>query len=73
MDTFQGTMKTVSPAIGSYTIDVFMDIDKNTASLTGPQPTGAPIGTGTLELVRVDMGVTGISEANFTNMKPSYF
>ena len=62
MDIFQGKMKTISPAIGPYDINVFIDIDRE------PGITGAGVtGTGSLEPVNWDMGVTGIDSNNFTN------
>lgn len=61
MDTFQGKMNTISPAIGPYDIDIFMDIDKLSTE------TGGITGMGTLEPVNWYMGVTGMSESNFKN------
>ena len=54
-------MKTISPAIGPYDINVFMNIDKILPA------SGGVTGMGTLEPVKWDMGVTGIDAANFTN------
>lgn len=61
MDVYQGKMKTISPAIGPFDINVFMNIDKITPE------TGGITGMGHIVPVNWDMGVTGIDAANFTN------
>jgi hypothetical protein len=68
MDIYQGSMSTVSPAIGSYELQTYINIDKVTAGMTGYGVTGA----GTLEPVLWDVGVTGIVGANFTNAKHGF-
>ena len=66
-DTFQGVMRTVSPAIGPYTIETYINIDRGVTGMSGVT------GSNTLEPWKYTQGVTGISAANFTNMKPTYF
>jgi hypothetical protein len=61
MDIYQGKMRTISPAIGPYDINVYMNIDKVTPA------NGGITGMGTLEPVNWDIGVTGIDGTNFTN------
>lgn len=63
MDVYQGKMRTISPAIGPYDINVYMNIDKVLPIVA----TGGITGTGTLEPVKWDIGVTGIDGSNFTN------
>lgn len=72
-DTFQGNIGSISPAIGPYKLQVFINIDKNAAGMTGPLPTGMPEGQNTLEPVKWMMGVTGVDGTKFTNLKPSGF
>lgn len=67
-DTFQGNMHTISPAMGAYTIQTFLNIDKDSAGMTGPMPTGMPMGQGTLTLVGFDQGVTGLDPAQFRDL-----
>lgn len=64
MNIYQGKKQTVSPAIGPYDIQVFFDIDKYSTE-TGIRVTGI----GTLTLVDVTIGYTGIDANNFTNLK----
>lgn len=71
-DIYQGSMNTISPAFGAYKINVSINIDKETAGLTGPLPTGMPEGQGTLEPVNWLSGVTGMNGVN-TNLKPTWF
>jgi len=72
-DIFQGNMKSISPAIGPYTINTYINIDKGVAGLTGPAPTGMVLGDGTLEPYKWMQGVTGIDGANFnTNTGTNY-
>jgi len=66
MDVYQGSMKTISPAMGPYDINVFMNIDKVLPA------SGGITGMGTLEPVKWDMGVTGIDSVNFTNSKHGF-
>ena len=66
MDTYQGKMRTISPAIGPYDIAVFMDIDKS-MPITGVGDNTGVTGTGSLQPIKWDMGVTGIDGNNFTN------
>lgn len=61
MGIYQGKMSTISPAIGPYDINVYMNIDKVLPA------SGGITGMGTLVPVKWDMGVTGIDGANFTN------
>ena len=69
MDIFQGNIGTISPAMGNYDLQVYINIDKETAGVTGIGETG----TGSLQPVKWDIGVTGIVGANFTNTKHGYF
>jgi hypothetical protein len=64
MDIYQGKMTTISPAIGPYDINVYINIDK----VLPTEATGGITGMGTLEPIKWDMGVTGIDGANFTNL-----
>lgn len=62
MDVYQGKMNTISSAFGSYDINIFFDIDSNTAatgSVTGMA--GSVTGTGTLVPINWGMGLTGIN------------
>jgi len=67
-DTFQGNMHTISPAMGSYTIQTLLNIDKDGLGMTGSQPTGMPIGQNTLTLVGFDQGVTGLDPSQFRDL-----
>ena len=67
MDTYQGKIGTISPAFGNYDIQVFQDIDKETAGETGIGETGA----GTLTLVDWALGVTGMQGTN-TNINHGF-
>ena len=73
MDTYQGRIRTVSPAVGTYYIDSYINIDKEGVGATGiPGATGSVtgiLGTGTLIPVDWAQGVTGIQGSNFTNAK----
>jgi hypothetical protein len=71
MDTYQGRMKTISPAIGPYDITVFIDIDKN-MPITGVGDNTGVTGTGSLEPIKWDMGVTGINPDNFKNARHGF-
>lgn len=62
MDIYQGKMKTISPAIGPYDINVYINIDKVLPA------SGGITGMGTLQPVKWDMGVTGIDADNFKNI-----
>jgi len=66
MDVYQGKMRTISPAMGPYDINVYMNIDKIIPE------TGGITGVGTLQPVKWDMGVTGINAENFTNLKHGF-
>ena len=68
MDIYQGRIGTVSPAMGNYDLTTYINIDKVTAGTTGYGVTG----TGTLEPVLWDVGVTGINGNNFTNAKHGF-
>lgn len=68
MDTYQGKIGSVSPAMGNYDIDVWMNIDKRPESTVSGGVTGA----GTLEPVRWGMSYTGIVGTNFTNAKHGF-
>lgn len=68
MDIYQGKMRTISPAIGPYDINIFINIDKVLPS----EATGGITGMGTLEPVKWDMGITGIDGDNFTNSKHGF-
>lgn len=70
-DTFQGRVWTVSPAMGAYAIDTYINIDKDASGYTGIAPTGV-VGAGTLEPWQYVQGVTGIIGANFTNTKHGF-
>lgn len=69
MDIYQGSLNLISPAIGNYNLQTYLEIDKNTAGETGG--TGVT-GTGTLTLVDWAMGVTGLQESRFTNAKHGF-
>lgn len=71
-DTFQGNLHTISPAIGAYSIQTFINIDKDSAGMTGLMPTGMPMGQGTLTEVSMLQGVTGLDPAQFTNLSRGY-
>lgn len=62
MDTYQGKMRSISPAIGPYDLNVYINIDKIV-----PTYTGGVTGVGTLVPIMWDIGVTGINEENFKN------
>jgi len=64
MDIFQGNIGTISPAIGNYNIQTFINIDKE-PGVTG---FGGVTGTGTLIPVKWEQGVTGINPDDFTNL-----
>jgi hypothetical protein len=66
MDVYQGKMKTISPAVGPYNINVHLDIDK-----VLPE-SGGITGMGTLEPVKWEMGVTGIDGTNFKNLSHGF-
>ena len=66
MNVYQGKMKTISPAVGPYDINVYMNIDK-----VLPE-SGGITGMGTLEPVKWDIGVTGINGNNFTNLSHGF-
>ena len=68
MDIYQGTIGTISPAMGNYDLQVYINVDKVGAGVTGIGETG----TGTLEPVRWDVGVTGIHGENFTNARHGF-
>lgn len=68
-DTYQGKIGTISPAIGNYDINVFMNIDRY--GETGPGETG-PMADGTLIPTRYDFAYTGINGENFTNQKRGF-
>jgi hypothetical protein len=69
MDIYQGSMNLISPAIGPYTLQTYINIDKVTvgAGVTGTLAGQGVTGTGTLTAVSWDVGVTGIVGAKFTN------
>lgn len=62
-DTYQGRINTISPAIGSYSIDTYINIDRGATGASGVT------GTETLTALKYDQGVTGINGANFNNIK----
>jgi hypothetical protein len=67
MDIYQGKKQTISPAVGPYDIQVFLDIDQYKTE-TGIGVTG----TGSLTLVDSTIGYTGLNFDNFTNLKHGY-
>ena len=67
-DIYQGKIGTISPAFGNYDLQVYINIDKETAGATGM---GGVTGTGTLLPVDWDVGVTGINQTN-TNIKHGF-
>jgi hypothetical protein len=69
MDIYQGSIGTISPAMGNYDLQVYVNVDKKGAGVPGMGETG----TGTLEPVKWDIGVTGIQFSNFTNFKPTRY
>lgn len=64
MDIFQGKMKTISPTMGAYDLEVYLNVDKLSAGVTGVGETG----TGTLTLTNFSIGVTGMNPDNFKNI-----
>lgn len=62
--TYIGKKNTISPAIGPYDIQTFYNIDAYD-SVTGIGVTGSD----TLSITFFDVGVTGINDNNFTNLK----
>lgn len=64
MDTYQGSIGTISPAMGNYDIQIFLNIDKDPGSTGHSGVTG----TGTLNLVGWEQGVTGMNPADFKNL-----
>jgi hypothetical protein len=74
MDIYQGRIGTISPAMGNYDIEVYLNIDKSSASTPTGTATGiwGQTGCGTLEPTYWAMGVTGINSANFTNAKHGF-
>jgi hypothetical protein len=76
MDIYQGSIGTVSPAFGNYTLQTYINIDKMGAGVTGivgPLAGQGVTGTGTLTAVSWDAGVTGIVGSQATNSKHGYF
>lgn len=73
MDVYQGSIGSISPAIGPYTLEVFCNIDRPPMAMTGiVGVTGVSYGvtgTGTLVPVQWDVGLTGIQASNFTNLR----
>lgn len=67
MDVYQGKTGTVSPAFGNYDLQIYLDVDKQTAGVTGIGETG----TGSLALVDWAQGVTGMSTTN-TNIRRGF-
>jgi len=61
MDTYQGKMKTISPAIGPYDINTYINLD-----IDPPNASGVT-GSDTLQPVKWEQGYTGINGSNFTN------
>ena len=61
-DIYQGTIGSVSPAIGSYQINTFINIDRGITGASGVT------GTMTLEQWKSDTGVTGINSGSFRNI-----
>lgn len=61
MSIYQGKMKTVSPAFGSFDINVYLDIDSFTTATAGTTGmAGGVTGTGTLVPINWGFGITGI-------------
>jgi len=69
MDVYQGKMNTISPAFGSFDINVYLDIDTfscatgsisfgSTGGFTGMA--GGVTGMGTLVPINWGMGITGL-------------
>ncbi len=69
MDTYQGKIGSISPAIGPYEMQIYMNLDKEPAA---PPVTGGVTGTGTLLPISWSVGYTGIVGTNFTNAKHGY-
>ena len=76
MDTYQGKIGTISPAVGNYDILTHIDIDKVGVGATGiPGATGSVtgvVGEGTLLPLNWEQGITGIQAENFTNAKHGF-
>lgn len=63
-DIYQGKIGTISPAVGNYDINVYINIDRNITGASGVT------GMNTLEPWKYDTGVTGITYGdNFRNIK----
>lgn len=75
MDVYQGSIGTVSPAFGNYTLQTYVNIDKPASGVTGPMGSLAGMGvtgSGSLTAVSWDMGVTGIVGSQSTNAKHGF-
>lgn len=79
-DTYQGSIGSVSPAFGAYSLDVYINIDRDpgvtgTDSYTGPGAAGVT-GTGSLEPwqynITLNKGVTGIFNVNRADEETYY-
>jgi hypothetical protein len=76
-DTYQGSIGSISPAFGGYSVDFYINIDRDpgitgTAGYTGPDSYTGPgaagvTGTGSLELWKVATGLNHGATGTFTN------
>lgn len=60
-DIYQGKIGTVSPAIGNYDIQTYIDIDRGVTGASGVT------GNNTSIPWNWDQGITGVVEGRFTN------
>ena len=60
-DTYQGRMGTVSPALGNYNIDTYINLDMGATGASGVT------GNETLVPWKWDQGVTGLPGVDFNN------
>ena len=65
-DTYQGSIGSVSPAMGPYKLEVYIDVDRGSTGASGVT------GNETLIPYDWDISVTGISSSNFTNAKHGF-
>ena len=60
-DTFQGKIRTVSPALGNYEIETYINLDRGATGASGVT------GNETLQPWKWDQGVTGLPNVDFKN------
>jgi len=67
-DLYQGKIGTISPAIGNYDIQTYINIDRGSTGVGAYGVTGA----NTLEPWKYEQGVTGVQSGNFKNLKSDH-